>query len=85
MKKFTHLDSYIQQVEEIGALALLGMLKTGADAHRLAAQLLHFAESGAVHISRHIMIQLERVLDAERALGLQAVLVHHRVVEAPLT
>ncbi len=71
-------------MEQVGSPALLGILKVSADPDRLAAELPNSADSGAVDVARHIVVELEGILDAERALGLQAALVHHRVVEAPL-
>ncbi len=71
-------------MEQVGSPALLWILKVSADSDRLAAELPNSADSGAVDVARHIVVELEGILDAERALGLQAALVHHSVVEAPL-
>jgi hypothetical protein len=79
-----HLDFNLQKVEQVGSPTLLWILKVSANSHRLAAELPDPADSDAVDVARHIVVELEGILDAERALGLQAALVHHRVVEAPL-
>jgi hypothetical protein len=79
-----HLDFNLQEVDQVGSPALLGILKMSADPDRLTAELPNSADSGTVDVARHIVVELEGILDAERALGLQAALVHHRVVEAPL-
>ncbi len=71
-------------MEQVGSPALLGILKVSAYSHRLAAEFPNSADSGAVDVARHIVVELEGILDAERTLGLQTALVHHRVVEAPL-
>ena len=71
-------------MKKVGPPGFLWILKIGTNSNRLAAELLDLAERGAVNVAGHVVVDLKGVLDAERALGLQAALVDHRVVETPL-
>ena len=71
-------------MKKVGPPGFLWILKIGTNSNRLAAELLDRAERGAVNVAGHVVVELKGVLDAERALGLQAALVDHRVVETPL-
>jgi len=71
-------------VEQVGSPAFLRIVEMRAHPHRLAAELLDSADGGAVYVARHVVVELEGILYAERALGLKTALVDHRIVEAPL-
>ncbi len=66
----TCLDFNIKKVQQVCPPLLLWILEIGAHTDRLAAELLDLTEGGAVYVARHVVVQLERVLYAERALGL---------------